>query len=29
MCLNGQISDATKIGRAWGIPADAKRPRDD
>lgn len=28
MCLNGQISGATKVGRTWVIPSDAEKPKD-
>ncbi len=28
LCLNGRIEGATRLGRAWMIPKDAKRPAD-
>ena len=28
MCSEGKIPGASKFGRAWAIPADAKRPAD-
>lgn len=28
LCSEGRIEGATKLGREWAIPADAKKPED-